>query len=61
VYTYDLIISGSLDVVRARNLLDKDFVNKNFLNKEYIDLKTAINIYNMEPDFSADDLSRITF
>jgi SNF2 family DNA or RNA helicase len=50
-YTYDLVIGSSLDVVRYKNLQDKDFINRNFLNEKYIDLKQAQLIYNMEVDY----------
>ena len=50
-YTYDLVIGKSLDVVRYKNLQDKDFINRNFLNEKYLDLKQVQLIYNMEVDY----------
>lgn len=50
-YTYDLVIARSLDVVRYKNLQDKDFINRNFLTGAYIDLKQAQDIYNMEVEY----------
>ncbi len=48
VYTYNLIMGRSLDVVRAKNLKDKDFLNNNFLNLKYLDLKMAQQLFMME-------------
>jgi SNF2 family DNA or RNA helicase len=50
VYTYNIIIGGSLDVVRAKNLKDKDFVNRKFLSHEYLTLDLAREMFTMEPD-----------
>ena len=48
VYTYNLTISESLDVVRAKNLQDKDFVNNKFLSKDYISLDMAQEMFSMK-------------
>jgi SNF2 family DNA or RNA helicase len=48
VFTYILLIDESLDVMRNKNLEQKDFVNNNFLKKDYIDLQTAKVLFNMK-------------
>lgn len=50
VYTYNLVLAKSLDVVRAKNLKDKDFVNKKFLSQEYLSLEAAREMFTMEAE-----------
>jgi len=45
VYTYILLIDNSLDMLRFKNLEDKEFINVNFLKKEYLEKDVMRSVF----------------